>query len=73
MKSETIIQSPFAGLTSVLAGSVSWFLTGAAKVGKTMQVGQMCSALSQLSDEQLDDLGITRQGIPAHAMKLMEM
>ncbi len=34
------------------------------------QTARMCSVLSRMSDEQLRDIGITRQEIPAYAAKL---
>lgn len=48
--------------------AVSEFLKSAVRA---MQMGRMMSALSQMSDAQLDQIGITRSDIPAYAEKLL--
>ena len=38
---------------------------------RAIQRGQMVRALTQMSDEHLAELGLTRSDIPAHAEKLL--
>ena len=39
---------------------------------KAVQTGQMISALSRMSDEQLAQIGISRSEIASHAAKLLD-
>ena len=64
-----------------LASDFADFLTnGASKAGRiakagihAIQVGRMQSVLSQMSDDQLAVVGISRDEIPAHAALLIDM
>lgn len=71
MKSEALIQSPVAGLAPALTAIPSRIARALGSAVTTMQVGQMASALYQLNDKQLANLGITRAEIPDHARKLI--
>jgi len=55
------------GFLSILA----WFGAKAKSALKAMQMGQTLSALSNMSDHQLSQIGIERSDIPRHAETLM--
>ena len=56
---------------AVLWGFKTKFFDGIRAVVFWMQVSQMISALSKLSDEQLDQIGIARSEIGPHANRLL--
>lgn len=44
---------------------------GMAAAVKRVQYGQMVAVLNQMTDEQLDMIGLPRRDIPAHARRLI--
>ncbi|MGH1576252.1 hypothetical protein [Planktotalea sp.] len=47
------------------------FKASAAKFVHNLQVARMLSTLSTMSDQELTHIGITREGIPEYAKRLM--
>lgn len=58
-------------LTHRAASVATSFYRGLATFVTNMQIGRMKSVLRSMTDEQLTEIGITRQQIPAHAEHLI--
>lgn len=71
------VQSPavsapmFAAAFSLLKRGGIKFLKGAASAVHSLQVARMMTVLSDMSDQELAQIGITRSDIPDHAIKLL--
>lgn len=60
--------SRFFGAFSGFGAKVSAFASSALQA---LQVARMASVLSEMTDQQLADIGISRSGIPAYAETLI--
>ena len=54
---------PFRGAARALAAAKA--------IGRTLQTARMMSVLANMSDQQLDEIGISRSDIPLYAERLM--
>ncbi|MGB7318160.1 MAG: hypothetical protein WBC85_09365 [Planktotalea sp.] len=65
-------QGPFAGVFRWLSNLWHGFAGSADMMLEALKHGRMMSVLSNMSDAQLSQIGITRADIPAYAKTLLE-
>jgi uncharacterized protein YjiS (DUF1127 family) len=71
MRMKVLSRRQMQTVAALCTSSAIWLSTKTVAIVRTFQVARLMSTLAELSDDQLEVLGITRSDIPHYARSLM--